>query len=378
MRAAQQLLDPTRPAVAGSVSGKCSPTSPSATAPRSASAIAWQTTSPSECPARPASPSKRTPPSHSGRSGREAVDVEAEPDGRTQPSARAHPRSACARSARRGDLHVLRVARDREHLVPRPAEHRRIVGERGADGLGVARAPRAGRAVRNACGVCAERQLLTDRPPSTTSPSQPGAPCRRPGGREPHRRRPRRRHDDRREEVRRGERSGGVVHGDDVHRCEHGECRLHRRLSRLAPVDEPRREARGPRRTARARPSQPGGNGHHEPADRRRPPRPLRPPRGSGRPPIGRNAFGCAAPSRRPAPAASRITIAASGSTLAASQTERRSGVGAGRRGRVEPERAGEDHAAGGRLDHVADPDLDREPIRVVACSTTTIVPSSR
>ena len=58
---------PVMPAWAGSSSGKWRPRSPWAAAPNTASAIAWQTTSPSECPASPGSSSNLTPPSHNGR-----------------------------------------------------------------------------------------------------------------------------------------------------------------------------------------------------------------------------------------------------------------------------------------------------------------------
>src|SRR5437016_5103688 len=80
--AARGRSSPPMPAIEGSVSGKCSPTSPAEAAPRSASANAWQTASPSEWPARPGAPSNSTPPSSSGRSGSNRWTSNPRPDRR--------------------------------------------------------------------------------------------------------------------------------------------------------------------------------------------------------------------------------------------------------------------------------------------------------
>src|SRR5690606_25031939 len=69
-RIATERLSRSSPATSfhcGSVFGKCCPMSPRPVAPNSASASAWQTTSPSECPSGPRSDGSRSPARTSGR-----------------------------------------------------------------------------------------------------------------------------------------------------------------------------------------------------------------------------------------------------------------------------------------------------------------------
>ena len=91
-------------------------------APSSASAIAWHTTSPSEWPARPSSPSNRTPPSQSGRPSARGCTSKPSPTRRASSGiGTADARLGACEVEERGDLEVLRIARDGHAPCRRPA-----------------------------------------------------------------------------------------------------------------------------------------------------------------------------------------------------------------------------------------------------------------
>ena len=126
----------------GSVSGKCSPMSPSPAAPSSASVTAWATASASLCPCRPRAPSKCDAAEHERPSGvvAEAMDVETLADAYVDVIGRA-PISALRRvpSARSSGSVILRlvsVAWHHDHPSASGLDQRGVVGGLAARGVG--------------------------------------------------------------------------------------------------------------------------------------------------------------------------------------------------------------------------------------------------
>ena len=214
---------------------------------------AWATASASLWPARPRSPSKRTPPSTSGRAGivAEGVDVEALAD----PHGQRHRSSARLRSIGRGDLDVGRVAVHDHHPATGRLDQGGVVGALGLAGVGGAqgRGPEGLRrlhghepaAVDGAAADLAERVGHRD-----GGHGRVGA-RRRCAAQHPlpHARAP--------------ARPGGVVHEDHARRrrappparpapTPSGSRRRPRRRSPAAPARRPRRPARRARRRRRA------------------------------------------------------------------------------------------------------------------------------
>ncbi len=275
----------------------------------------------------------------------------------------------------RGDLHVLGVAGDRAHLEAGPAEQRGIVGERGARrfGLGV-RLPERGRPER--LGRLTEHELL----PRLHALDDLAAHAEhRVGDGQYGDRAVGALHtlDDAREEIGGCERPRRVVDGHDVHGLGNRRERLpDRSLPRVAALDEP--DVDPEVLHARARASLPSRReGHDESADG-----------GSGRGGGGGDREDRAAPDRE-----QRLRLHPAEPTAGAgSQEDHDRRVGLHRRSIADGDAQASAPAVAGaspeRAAKIMRPVVvwitfvtrtsTCEPIRSAACSTTTIVPSSR
>ena len=300
---------PRCPRPPGRLSGKCSPTSPSrgGAEQRVGDARGTRRRRRND-PARPASPSNRTPPSHSSPPGVARVHVEAQPDrGQHRPPIAGRPRARDRPSV--GDLEVARIARDGDDLGSRPTPGARgVVGERSrpaasafacASREGVecgtpaasapARAPRALRCPRRRPSWT--RFTVSVIGTTGTAPSAPSPTASITA----------------REQVRRRERPGGVV----ARRRLDTPSGTAASAARTEPGASPRPATTStgtPRSasSARARSSQPGGHRDHDapPPTATRPRRRRRSRRAWAGRRSGRTPSAPSAPRRRPAPAA--------------------------------------------------------------------------
>ncbi len=216
----------------------------------------------------------------------------------------------------RGDLHVLGVAGDRAHLEAGPSEHRGIVGERGAGGLGLGvRLPERGRPER--LRRLPEHELLPrlhaldDLAAHAEHRVGDGQDGDRAVGARPH------------ASTTRAKSSGGAngraASWTATMSTDSGTAAsaVRTEACRVSPPSTSRTSISRSSTQARARvPPIPAGRSRRVRRRGERPRRQRRRPRGSGGPRSGAAPSAPPPPSRRPAPAPSRITIAASGSTV--------------------------------------------------------------